>query len=98
MNHLVVVRRAHMLNGAEMAKLRKAVAYYLYIQSKDEPDDKAGLYRAAALALIKKPVDAALLREAEKRKSDDYPLCGNDYYVEPELEDLWDKHHSRTPI
>ena len=76
-------------------QLRKAVAYYLYIESKDVPDDEAGLYRAAALALIGKPVDARLLSEAAKRKSNDDPLYSSDIRVELELEALWDEHHRR---
>jgi hypothetical protein len=74
-------------------RLRKAVAYYLYIESKDVPDDKAGLYRAAALALLKKPVDPALLAIASAGKSNDDPLYSNDYGTNPELSDLWEYHH-----
>lgn len=78
--------------GQKLAALEKAVAYYLYIASKDVPDSEAGLFRAAALALIGKPVDAALLREAEKRKSDDEPLYSNEVDVTPRLEDFWLEH------
>jgi hypothetical protein len=74
-------------------KLRKAVAYYLYIESKDVPDDKAGLYRATALALLRKPVDPALLAVAGARKSNDDPLYRNDYGTEPTLSDVWEYHH-----
>ena len=98
--------RFHFQDDAEMdrsaaatevvdARLSKAVAYYLYIESKGVSDDKAGLYRAAALALIGKPVDAALLREAEKRRSDDDPLYSRDVWVKPALQDLWHYHHRR---
>jgi hypothetical protein len=44
----------------------------------DVPDDVAGVYRAAALALIGKPVDAALLREAAERRSNDDPVYSHD--------------------
>jgi hypothetical protein len=74
-------------------RLSEAVAYYLYIKSKDVPDDKAGLFRAAALALIEKPVDPALLAIAAKRKSNDDPLYSNDYGTSPDLFDLWEYHH-----
>ena len=77
------------------AKLRKAVAYYLYIESKDVADDEPGLYRAAALALIGTPVDQALLHEAARCKSNDDPLYESAFRVEPELEDLWDAHHKK---
>jgi hypothetical protein len=73
--------------------LRKAVAYYLYIESKDVEDDKAALYRAAALALLKKPVDPALLAIASARKSNDDPLYSNDYGTDPTLSDVWEYHH-----
>ena len=33
-------------------KLSGAVAYFLYIASKDVPDDEGGLYRAAALQVV----------------------------------------------
>jgi hypothetical protein len=78
---------------AEATRLRRAVAYYLYIASKDVSDDEAGLYRAAALSLIGEPVDAALLREAGKHKSNDDPLYSNDIKIQPELEDLWEQRH-----
>ena len=82
-----------MLTDAEEVRLRRAVAYYLYIASKDAPDAEAGLYRAAALLLIGEPVDAALLSEAEKRKSNDDPLYSNDIRVQPELEGLWKQQY-----
>jgi hypothetical protein len=69
------------------------VAYYLYIKSKEVSDDEAGLYRAAALALIGKTVDSALLQEVAKRKSNDDPLHSDDIRVVSELEALWDEHH-----
>jgi hypothetical protein len=74
-------------------KLREAVAYYLYIESKDVPDDKAGLYRAAALALIDKPIDPALLAVARARKSNDDPLYDANYGTNPTLSDVWEYHH-----
>src|ERR1700691_5735733 len=77
--------------------LRKAVAYYLYIQWKDVPDDEAGLYRATALALLRKPVDPALLAVASARKSIDDPLYANGYGDNPTLDDVWEYHH-RTEI
>ena len=46
----------------------------------------------AALALIGEPVDAGLLSEAKKRKSNDDPLYSNDIRVKPELEDMWAEH------
>jgi hypothetical protein len=73
--------------------LREAVAYYLYIESKDVADDKAGLYRAAALALIEKPVDPELLSIASARRSEDDPLYNDDYGANPTLFDLWEYHH-----
>jgi hypothetical protein len=84
-----------MLNEVESKDLRRSVAYYLYIASKDVPDEQAGLYRAAALALIKKPVDATLLQQAGRRDFDDEPLYK--LHVETELEDLWEQRH-RQPI
>ena len=69
--------------------LRKAVAYYLYVESKDEPPAIAGLLRAAALALINKLVDPALMAEAEKSKSNDDPLYDRAVDVTPRLDDLW---------
>ncbi len=80
-----------MLTDAEEVRLRRAVACYLYVASKDVPDDEAGLYRAAALSLIGEQVDSALLSEAGKRKSKDDPLYSNDIRVQPELEDLWEQ-------
>jgi hypothetical protein len=74
-------------------ELNEAIAYWLYIKSKDEADDKAGLYRAAALALIDQPVDPALLAVARERKSNDDPLYSNDFGTNPELSDLWEYHH-----
>ena len=74
-------------------RLREAVAYFLYIESKDVPDDKAGLYRAAALALIDQPVAPALLAVAGTRKSNDDPLYSNDYGINPTLSDVWEYHH-----
>jgi hypothetical protein len=74
-------------------KLRKAVAYYLYIESKDVEDEKGGLYRAAALALMNKPVDPALLAEASAKKSNDDPLYSADYGTDPMLSDVWEYHH-----
>jgi hypothetical protein len=82
-----------MLDDREQLKLRKAVGYYLYIASKDVPDEQGSIYRAAALALIRKPVDVALVQEALKRKSDEEPLYK--LHVELELEDLWEQHLSR---
>jgi hypothetical protein len=73
----------------KLMKLEKAVAYYLYIASKEVPDGEACLFRAAALALIREPVDAALLKEAGKRKSDDNPLYSDEIDVTPRLEDFW---------
>jgi hypothetical protein len=78
---------------AIQTKLREAVAYYLYIESKDVPDDKAALYRAAALALLNKPVDPALMVLASKRKSNDDPLYDTHYGTNPDLFDLWQYHH-----
>ena len=72
--------------------LEEAVAYYLYIASKDVPDDEGGLYRATALALIGKPIDKALLIEAEKKKSNDDPLYDNAIRPHVELEDVWEQH------
>lgn len=71
--------------------LRKAVAHYLFIESKDEPPEIAGLLRAAALALIGKPVDDSLLSEAKKSKSDDEPLYDRAIDLQPRLDDLWDR-------
>lgn len=51
--------------------LERAVAKFLFVASKDEPDAIAGVYRAAALALLRAPIDPELLRQAEKRKSVD---------------------------
>ena len=78
-------------------RLSEAVAYYLYIKSKDVPDDNAGLYRAAALALLKKPVNPALLAIASARKSNDDPLYNTGYGTIPELFDLWE-YHNRAEI
>jgi hypothetical protein len=74
-------------------KLREAVAYFLYIESKDVPDDKAKLYRAAALALIDKPVDPRLLAVAREGKSNDDPLYETGDGVDPTLSDVWEYHH-----
>ena len=82
-----------MLDDREQLKLRKAVGYYLYIASKDVPDEQGAIYRAAALALIKKPVDPALVQQALKRRSDEEPLY--ELHVELELEDLWEQHRSQ---
>lgn len=80
-----------MIDDQLESTLEKAVAYYLYIASKEVPDDDACLYRAAALRLIGKPVDEALLREAAKRKSNDDPLYSNNLCGAgvPLLEDVW---------
>jgi hypothetical protein len=73
--------------------LERAVAYYLYIESKDVADDEAGLFRAVALALLKKPVDPDLLAIAGRRKSNDDPLYRNDYGTDPTLSEVWEYHH-----
>jgi hypothetical protein len=73
--------------------LAGAVAYYLYIASKDVPDEDAGLFRAAALRLIGKPVDPAVLSAAGKRKSNDDPLYEHGYRSKIDLVDLWLYHH-----
>ncbi|WFU34878.1 hypothetical protein QA635_10965 [Bradyrhizobium brasilense] len=73
--------------------LAGAVAHYLYIASKDVPDEDAGLFRAAALRLIGKPVDSAVLAAAGKRKSNDDPLYEHEHRPETDLMDLWFYHH-----
>ena len=80
-----------MIDDKLQSTLEKAIAYYLYIASKDVPDGDAALYRAATLRLIGKPVDETLLREAAKRKSNDDPLYSNALCSEdvPPLEDVW---------
>lgn len=85
-----------MLDARSAKRLRKAVAHYLYIQSKDEPDEKAGLMRAAALALINKQIDADLLIQARRRRSNDDPLYSNEIDVTPRLEDLWEQADKAT--
>ena len=57
------------------------------------PEEKSGLYRAAALALLNKPVDPALMALASKAESDDKPLYSSDYGTDPDLFDLWQYHH-----
>jgi hypothetical protein len=95
MMDIAEMRRAGNTTQAIFGKLRKAVAYYLYIASKDVPGDKAGLYRAAALALIDKPVDPVLMEIAGERNSDDDPLHSNDLCAPaiPEIEEVWQYHH-----
>ena len=73
--------------------LTGAVAHYLYLLSKDVADEDAGLYRAAALRLIGKPVDPALMAIAEKRQSNDDPLYGDSHMPPTDLMDLWLYHH-----
>jgi hypothetical protein len=71
--------------------LAGAVAHYLFVASKDVPDDDAALFRAAALRLMGKPVDPALMAEAGNRKSNDDPLY--EYRSTPDLHDVWMYHH-----
>ncbi|HEY1980027.1 MAG TPA: hypothetical protein VGH13_08060 [Xanthobacteraceae bacterium] len=85
-----------MLTDTEEARLRRAVAYFLYIESMDLPEDESGLYRATALSLIGEPVDAALLREAGKHKSKDDPLYSNRIRAQPEIADLWEQQQHAT--
>ncbi len=73
--------------------LAGVVAHYLYLESKEVPDDDAGLYRAVALRLIGKPVDPALMAVAGKRKSNDDPLYGHAHRTKSDLVDLWLYHH-----
>jgi hypothetical protein len=69
-------------------KLRKAVAYYLHLASKDVPGDKSGLYSAAALALIGEPVDEELLDVASEERSNLDPLYSTKFCTSsiPEIE------------
>jgi hypothetical protein len=69
--------------------LERAVAKFLFVASKDEPDSIAGIYRAAALALLKAPLDPDLLSEAEMRKSVDDPLYSRDVIGAAALEDIF---------
>jgi hypothetical protein len=78
---------------AIQGKMRKAVAYYLYCQSSEVPDEEGVLLSAAALLLLKKPVDPALMAVARKGKSDDEPLHAGDYGRDPDLFDLWQYYH-----
>lgn len=78
-----------MLDSRAESRLRKAVAYFLFIESKDQPDEKAALLRAAALALVNKPVDFELLAQAGRRRSNDDPLYSADIDVQPRLADVW---------
>ncbi len=73
--------------------LAEAVAHYLYLESKEVPDEDATLYRAAALRLINKPVDPMLMAMAGQRKSNDDPLYRNAHGTSPDLMDLWFYHH-----
>ena len=68
---------------------------YLYVKAKDVPDDKRGLYSAAALALINEPVDPALLEIACEQRSNDDPLYSNELMTSsaPEIEQVWLYHH-----
>jgi hypothetical protein len=72
-------------------RLAEAVSHYLFLVSKDVPDEDASLYRAAALRLISEPVDPALLAEASKRASNDDPLYN--HISSPNLWELWSYHH-----
>ncbi|MGA0564557.1 hypothetical protein ACO2RV_19090 [Ancylobacter sp. VNQ12] len=70
--------------------LEYAVAHYLFLLSKDVPDDESGLYRATALALIGEPVSPDFLALAAKHKSNDDPLYDrSDIRLGPDLEEVW---------
>lgn len=71
--------------------LHKAVAHYLFVESKDLPDGEARLLRAAALVLINKPIPKALLDTAEKTKLDDEPLYTDAIRGGPDLIEVWDQ-------
>ena len=74
-----------MVADVEEIELEKAIAYYPYMASKDVRDEEAGRYRAAALALIGKPADAGLLRDAAKG-SPTMTLCAHELRGELDLE------------
>jgi hypothetical protein len=70
--------------------LERTIAKFLFVASKDEPPEIAGLYRAAALALIHEPIDAGLLEEASKSRTIDDALYGGDVTSMPMLTDVWE--------
>lgn len=81
--------------GSKDQKLRrplhKAVAHYLFLMSEESPPGEAGLYRAAALALLGEEVAPGLMAEAAMARSNDGPLHRReDLRAGPDLEDVWD--------
>lgn len=70
--------------------LERAIAKQLFLYSKEVPDGDGGLMRAVALLLTGKPVDPALLQEAEKRLSNDISLYAPETYdLNLDLEAVW---------
>jgi len=69
--------------------LESAVAKFLFIASKEEPDGVSGIYRAAALALLGKPVSAGLLCEAAKHETVDDPLYTREIADAAMLDEIW---------
>jgi hypothetical protein len=69
--------------------LYKAVAHYLFVESKDLPDGESGLLRAAALVLLKEPIPLSLLKQAAKTDYNDEPLYSGDIRIGPDLDEVW---------
>ncbi len=78
-----------MTDDEKLWALQEAVARYLFIESKDVPDGEASIFRAAALLLLGKPVDPALLRAAERCSLDDDPLYSRTIHDAEDLPELW---------
>ena len=70
--------------------LNKAVAHYLFIQSKEVPDEQAKLLRAAALLLLSSPIPQRLLEEVGKMACNDDPLYKADIRAGPDLDEVWE--------
>jgi hypothetical protein len=80
------------MSSFENPMLDRAVAKFLFVASKDEPDGIAKIYRAAALLLIGEDIDPALLAEAEKGKTIDDALYTETVSAAPTLAEIFNEH------
>ncbi|MEY3775513.1 MAG: hypothetical protein RLZZ129_2293 [Verrucomicrobiota bacterium] len=77
--------------SSKRRSIKKAVAHYLFVLSKDVEHEKALLYRATALTLINEPIAPEIFQALATSHFDQDPLYMRaDIRVGPDLEDVWD--------